>query len=163
MTCHASNIGAADANGTAPRGEDRKEARAPLERMNSPLEIREIRLRGLQLNLSRGFGGTWRVFDPEGALAGAGHFARWHWPGRRPRPSLRGMTNPVFVFETTHHALWAEEVAQEARIPAEVIPAPPAARARCNLALETLPEDAARLADTLTAEGVPHALWTPAE
>jgi hypothetical protein len=73
------------------------------------------------------------------------------------------MTNPVFVFDTTHHALWAEEVAQEAGIPAEVIPAPPAARARCNLALETLPEDAARLAATLTVEGVPHALWTPAE
>lgn len=73
------------------------------------------------------------------------------------------MANPVFTFDTTHHALWAEEVAQEAGIPAEVIPAPPAARARCNLALETLPEDAARLAHALAAEGVPHALWTAAD
>ena len=73
------------------------------------------------------------------------------------------MTYPVLTFDTTHHALWAEEVARDAGIPAEVIPAPPAARARCNLALETLPEDAARLADVLTVEGVPHALWAPTE
>jgi Protein of unknown function (DUF3343) len=73
------------------------------------------------------------------------------------------MTHPVFTFDTTHHALWAEEVARDAGIPAEVIPAPPAARARCNLALETLPEDAARLAGILAAEGVPHALLTPAD
>ena len=73
------------------------------------------------------------------------------------------MTHPVFTFDTTHHALWAEEVARDAGIPAEVIPAPPAARARCNLALETLPEDAPRLAAILDAEGVPHALWAPAE
>jgi hypothetical protein len=52
----------------------------------------------------------------------------------------------IFTFDTTHHALWAEEIAREAGIPAEVVPAPPAARARCNLALETLPEEAERLA-----------------
>jgi hypothetical protein len=71
------------------------------------------------------------------------------------------MNPPVFVFETTHHALWAEEVARDGGIPAEVIPAPPAARARCNLALETLPEDSGRLALLLHAQGVPHALWPP--
>jgi hypothetical protein len=67
----------------------------------------------------------------------------------------------VFTFETTHHALWAEEVAQEAGIPAEIIPAPPAAQARCNLALETLPEEVEHLADTLAAQGVPHGRWSP--
>lgn len=71
------------------------------------------------------------------------------------------MSTPVFVFETTHHALWAEEVARERGIPAEVVPAPPAARARCNLALEVLPEDLDPLASVLRAEGVPHALWPP--
>jgi Protein of unknown function (DUF3343) len=71
------------------------------------------------------------------------------------------MTAAVFVFDTTHHALWAEEVAREGGIPAEVIPAPPAAKARCNLALETLPEDVDRLASALAAEGVPHAQWRP--
>lgn len=68
------------------------------------------------------------------------------------------MTGCLFTFDTTHHALWAEEVAAEHEIPAEVVPAPPAARARCNLALESLPEDGARLADALRREGVPHAI-----
>ena len=68
----------------------------------------------------------------------------------------------IFTFHTTHHALWAEEVAQERGIPAEVIPAPPAAHARCNLAIETLPEDVERLSGALEAEGVPHALWSEA-
>jgi hypothetical protein len=72
-----------------------------------------------------------------------------------------GAMTSVFTFDTTHHALWAEEVAREAGIPADVVPAPPAARARCSLALETLPEDVERLADALAAEGVPHARWTP--
>ena len=61
----------------------------------------------------------------------------------------------VFTFDTTHHALWAEEVAGEAGIPVEVIPAPPAAHARCNLALAALPEDVPRLAGELDAQGVP--------
>lgn len=69
------------------------------------------------------------------------------------------MKNIVFTFETTHHALWAEEVARDHGVPAEVIPAPPAARARCNLALETLPDDVERLAEALAAEGVPFGRW----
>jgi len=64
----------------------------------------------------------------------------------------------VFTFDTTHHALWAEEVAREEGIPAEVIPAPPAAHARCNLGLETFPEDVARLAAVLDARKVPFRL-----
>ncbi|HEX8395501.1 MAG TPA: DUF3343 domain-containing protein [Longimicrobium sp.] len=69
---------------------------------------------------------------------------------------------PVFTFETTHHALWAEEVAGAHGVPVQVIPAPPAARARCNLALETLPDEVDALAALLRAEGVPHALHIPA-
>ncbi|HEU0015222.1 MAG TPA: DUF3343 domain-containing protein [Longimicrobium sp.] len=65
----------------------------------------------------------------------------------------------VFTFDTTHHALWAEEVARERQIAAEVIPAPPAARARCNLAIETLPDDVDRLAAAFTEEGVPFAVY----
>jgi hypothetical protein len=64
-----------------------------------------------------------------------------------------------FTFDTTHHALWAEEVAREASIPTEVVPAPPAAGARCNLALETLPEEVTRLAAALEAAGVPYRLY----
>jgi hypothetical protein len=73
----------------------------------------------------------------------------------------RGMTDTVFTFETTHHALWAEEVAREAGIPAQVVPAPPAARARCNLALETLPDEVEALAAALAGADVPHARWSP--
>jgi hypothetical protein len=71
------------------------------------------------------------------------------------------MTDTVFTFDTTHHALWAEEVANEAGIPAQVVPAPPAARARCNLALETLPDDVEALAAALAAQGIPHGRWSP--
>lgn len=69
------------------------------------------------------------------------------------------MTRIIFTFSTTHHALWAEEVAEARGIPADVIPAPPAARARCNLALETLPQDVGTLAAALDQEGVPFARW----
>ncbi len=73
------------------------------------------------------------------------------------------MTRTVFTFETTHHALWAEEVARERGVPAEAIPAPPAARARCNLALETLPEEVGALAAALDAEGIPYGRWEEEE
>jgi hypothetical protein len=68
----------------------------------------------------------------------------------------------VLTFDTTHHALWAEEIALERGIPVSVVPAPPEARARCNLALECLREDAERLRKALDDEGVPHALHHPA-
>ena len=66
----------------------------------------------------------------------------------------------IFTFDTTHHALWAEEVARERGIPAEAIPAPAAANARCSLALETLPGDVDRLSAALDEEGVPFALYS---
>lgn len=71
------------------------------------------------------------------------------------------MTPRIFTFDTTHHALWAEEVAAEAGIPAEVVPAPPEAGARCSLALETLPEEVERLAEGLEGAGVPFRLFAP--
>ncbi len=60
----------------------------------------------------------------------------------------------VFTFDTTHHAMWAEDVARERGIPAEVIQAPAAARAKCGLALQTLVERAEELALALEEEGV---------
>ena len=68
----------------------------------------------------------------------------------------------LFTFDTTHHALWAEEVAAESDIPAEIVPAPAAAAARCNLALATLPRDELRMRDALARAGVPHGTY-PAE
>lgn len=67
----------------------------------------------------------------------------------------------LFTFDTTHHALWAEEIARDAQIPVEVLPAPPASRAQCNLALECLPEDVGRLAARLSGSGVPFELYAP--
>jgi hypothetical protein len=66
------------------------------------------------------------------------------------------MARSLLTFDSTHHALWAEDLARERRIPVEVVPAPPAANARCNLALETLPEELDGLSSMLAEEGVPH-------
>lgn len=66
-----------------------------------------------------------------------------------------------FTFSTTHHALWGEEVARDAGIPVEVIPAPAAARARCNLALETLLETTDALDAALREAGVPFGRFEP--
>lgn len=64
------------------------------------------------------------------------------------------MSEAVFTFDTTHMALWAEEVARDGGIPVEVIPAPPEAEALCDLALATLPNRAPGLASLLEAAGV---------
>lgn len=65
----------------------------------------------------------------------------------------------LFTFETTHHALWAEEIAREAGLPSEIVPAPPDAHARCNLALELLPEDLRRATEALRLAGVPFEIY----
>lgn len=60
----------------------------------------------------------------------------------------------LFTFDSTHAALWAEEIAREKGIPAEIVPAPPGVVARCNLALEVLEEDVEALANDLMEAGV---------
>jgi selenocysteine lyase/cysteine desulfurase len=64
-----------------------------------------------------------------------------------------------FTFDTTHHALWAEEVANENRIPSELVPAPAGANARCNLALLTTDEEIERLSTVLSDAGVPYTIY----
>ncbi|HEX6941008.1 MAG TPA: DUF3343 domain-containing protein [Longimicrobiales bacterium] len=66
--------------------------------------------------------------------------------------------NAVFLFDTTHHALWAEEIARERGLAAEVVPAPAGANARCGLALEVLPDDVAPLETALRDAGVVYRL-----
>jgi hypothetical protein len=64
-------------------------------------------------------------------------------------------TPVVFLFDTTHHVLWAEEIAVTAGIPADVVPAPPdRGEARCDLALETFADRAEELVRSLDREGV---------
>ena len=60
----------------------------------------------------------------------------------------------TFIFETTHHAMWAEDVAREQSIPAEVVPAPPEAEAKCGLALRAHQDQADKLASALNEEGI---------
>ena len=64
------------------------------------------------------------------------------------------MTTRILVFDTTHHALWAEQIALERALGAQVIPAPADSMAKCDLALEVLEEDAEALLAGLRAEGV---------
>lgn len=66
----------------------------------------------------------------------------------------------LFTFETTHLAMWAEDVARERSFPAEVVPAPPEARAKCGLALQTLAERAEELAAALREEGIDFQRYT---
>jgi hypothetical protein len=60
----------------------------------------------------------------------------------------------IFTFETTHDALWAEEVAQENGLPAEVAPAPPEVDAKCGLSIRTPATQADRMAEVFRAEGI---------
>jgi hypothetical protein len=65
----------------------------------------------------------------------------------------------ILVFDTTHHALWAEQVALDRALGAQVMPAPADAEAKCDLALEVLEEDAVALMEALVGEGVPYRLY----
>ena len=60
----------------------------------------------------------------------------------------------LLTFDTTHHALWAEEVALANGFGVEVVPAPAEAEAKCDLALEFLAEEENSLVGALRAEGI---------
>jgi hypothetical protein len=51
----------------------------------------------------------------------------------------------LLTFDTTHHALFAEQLAHEHGLAAEPTPAPPDAGALCDIALEFLPEEEEQL------------------
>jgi hypothetical protein len=63
--------------------------------------------------------------------------------------------NRIVVFDTTHHALWAEEVARDQGIAVEVVPAPEGVDAKCGMALEVTPASLEDLKGLLTKEGIP--------
>lgn len=67
---------------------------------------------------------------------------------------MTGGEAPLFTFETTHMALWAEDTARERGIPAELVPAPAQAKAKCGLALRTIQPHYAELTRALRDEGV---------
>ncbi|MGH7577355.1 MAG: DUF3343 domain-containing protein [Longimicrobiales bacterium] len=65
----------------------------------------------------------------------------------------------VLTFDTTHHALWAEELALERGLGVQVVPAPADADAKCDLALEFLPDEEAALIAALTTAAIPFKLY----
>ena len=71
------------------------------------------------------------------------------------------MSARTVVFETTHHALWSEEVAREMRLGVDVVPAPSAARAGCDLALAVLDEDLDQLLAALRERGIAFRVFEP--
>jgi hypothetical protein len=66
---------------------------------------------------------------------------------------------PLLTFDTTHHALYAEQIAHEHGLAAEPTPAPPEAGALCDIALEYLAEEEAQLAAALRAAHVAFRIW----
>jgi hypothetical protein len=67
--------------------------------------------------------------------------------------------NKVLIFDTTHHAMWAEEVARENDVVVEVVPAPEGVDAKCGMALEVLPESLENLQALLAAQGIPFRVY----
>jgi uncharacterized protein (DUF58 family) len=65
----------------------------------------------------------------------------------------------LLVFDTTHHALWAEQLAHEHGLAAEPTPAPPDAGALCDIALEFLPEEEQQIEDVLRSAGIEFRVW----
>ena len=64
------------------------------------------------------------------------------------------MTRTI-VFDTTHHAMWAEEVAREQGIAVEVVPAPEDVDAKCGMALQVVNESYEPLQALLSQQGIP--------
>ena len=67
--------------------------------------------------------------------------------------------NRILVFDTTHHAMWAEEIAREQGVAVEVVPAPEGVDAKCGMALEVLPDSLENLQAALSKEGIPFTLY----
>jgi Protein of unknown function (DUF3343) len=67
----------------------------------------------------------------------------------------------LYLFETTHQAMWAEEVAREQGIPAEVVGAPADAKAKCGLALRTATGHCGILELAMGAQGIEFRVYAP--
>jgi hypothetical protein len=55
----------------------------------------------------------------------------------------------LLTFDTTHHALLAEQLAHDHGLAAEVTPAPPQSGAKCDLAIEYLIDEEEALLNVL--------------
>lgn len=67
------------------------------------------------------------------------------------------------VFDSTHHALTAEEVLEECGLDIDIVPMPAEIQVDCGLAIEIAPADRDRAEDVLGKAGVVfQAVVTPA-
>jgi len=64
------------------------------------------------------------------------------------------------VFDSTNAVLWAEEVAEDAGVAVEVVPAPAASEAKCTVALLTATSSVPDLTGALEEAGVPFRVWS---
>ena len=69
----------------------------------------------------------------------------------------------VYLFDTTNLTMWAEEVALEQGIPAEVAPAPPGADDKCGLSLRTPEEHAEELERAMEEAGIDYVVVASGE
>ena len=76
------------------------------------------------------------------------------------RHQASGVT--VYLFPSGTEVLWAEEVAKEADLPAEVVPSPSDSEDLCGLALQVFCRDATRLEDLMRGEGISYQRHGPA-
>ena len=65
----------------------------------------------------------------------------------------------IFLFESSTHVMWAEEVAEEDGIPVSVISAPEETKDACGLAVRTFSDRAEALAGILREESIPFKLY----
>lgn len=68
--------------------------------------------------------------------------------------------NRIVIFDTTHHAIWAEEVARDKGFAVEVVPAPAGMKAKCGMALEVLAESFEDVKSALAAAGIPFKVYS---
>ena len=68
-------------------------------------------------------------------------------------------TQRIVTFETTHHALWAEQLAQEKGLGVQVVSAPKESGSQCGIALESLPEDLPLLTAAMEEVGIVYRLY----
>jgi hypothetical protein len=67
----------------------------------------------------------------------------------------------LVLFEAATLLFWAEQVAGERMIPAEVVPAPPGGGDLCGLALRVAPSQLRALESALEDEGIPFLVHAP--
>ena len=69
--------------------------------------------------------------------------------------------DPILVFDTTHHAVWAEQIILDAGCAAEIQPAPAAAKAKCALAIAYVRAEEASVFSALDRAGAPYRRYVP--